>query len=95
MTPEALQGWLLTAMVSIIAYFLKSLLAEQRQTRKEVTEILTLQASDQVKMTALAEQILDLKKSDDRLAGQMTDAINRLVRLEERSYVRTFPQPRE
>lgn len=85
-------SWLLTIMVGVIAHFLKSLLAEQKQTRKEVTEILGMQAADQVKMTALAEQILDLKKSDDKLALQMTDAITRLVRLEERSYVKQVKQ---
>jgi hypothetical protein len=74
-------------MVAVIAYYLKSLLSEQKQTRKEVTDILSLQAADQVKMTTIAQQIIELKQADDRLATQMTDAITRLVRLEERAHV--------
>jgi histidyl-tRNA synthetase len=95
-----IQPWLLTTMVSIIAYFLKSLLKEQKDTRLDVTELLKQQSVDQTKMIAIIEQITELKKSDDRqslqhseLSKQMVEALGRLVRLEERSNVRqSHPQ---
>jgi hypothetical protein len=96
--PQQIQGWFLSIMVAVIAYFLKRLLTEQKDTRTDVTELLRQQAIDQTKMIGIIEQITELKKSDDRqqqehakLQATMVDAVQRLVRLEERSYVKSVP----
>lgn len=71
-------------LLSIIAFFVRNLISEQRKTREEVTEILIQQAEDNAKFKHVQDSLIQLQKSDTALMEKLTDVVERLTRLEEK-----------
>jgi hypothetical protein len=81
MTPEILIGVILSSMVAVIGYFLKSLIAETRQTRETTIQM-------HVSLKATTETIIELQRADKEHSRQILNMIERLVRIEERQGIR-------
>jgi hypothetical protein len=77
MTPEILIGLILSSMVGVIGYFLKSLIAETRQTRETTIQM-------HVSLKSTTETIIELQRADKEHSRQILSMIERLVRIEER-----------
>jgi len=78
MTPEILIGLILSSMVAVIGFFLKSLITETRQTRET-----TLQMHSTLK--GATEAIIALQQADKEHSRQILNIVERLVRIEERT----------
>lgn len=81
----ALGGGVATILLSVIAFFLRSILAEQRQAREEITGLMRTQAVDDERFRTIQDTLISLQQADTRLMEQLTEAVTRLTRLEERS----------
>jgi hypothetical protein len=81
MTPEILIGVILSSMVAVIGYFLKSLIAETRQTRETTIQM-------HVSLKSTTETIIELQRADKEHSRQILNMIERLVRIEERQGIR-------
>jgi hypothetical protein len=81
MTPEILIGLILSSMVAVIGYFLKSLIAETRQTRETTIQM-------HVSLKSTTETIIELQRADKEHSRQILSMIERLVRIEERQGIR-------
>jgi hypothetical protein len=77
MTPEILIGLILSSMVAVIGYFLKSLIAETRQTRETTIQM-------HVSLKSTTDTIIELQRADKEHSRQILNMIERLVRIEER-----------
>lgn len=73
-------------MLTVIGYFLKQAVAEQRQFGHDLRKLLIEQAKDQANLSHILGQITDLKASDARTTESMIDLMRRLIRLEERDH---------
>lgn len=80
MTIEMLFGVIMSTMLAIIGFWVKSLVNDFRDTRDNVI------AMHEV-MSNLTGEIIALKKSDELITQRIMDIIERLVRLEERTNV--------
>jgi hypothetical protein len=78
MTINTLLGLIITTMIGVIGYMLKSLIAEHHKTRDSFIAM-----HENLKFTT--EEIVNLKKSDELITQRIVDIIERLVRLEERT----------
>lgn len=78
MTPELLIGVLLSGMVAIIGFFMKSLIVETRQTRETTLSMHAI-------LKSATESILKLQERDLEFNRQIINIVERLVRLEERA----------
>ena len=78
MTPELLIGVLLSGMVAIIGFFMKSLIVETRQTRETTLSMHAI-------LKSATESIVKLQERDLEFNRQIINIVERLVRLEERS----------
>ena len=78
MTPEVVIGIMLSGMVAIISFFLKSLVVETRQTRETTLSMHAI-------LKSATESIVRLQQADQETAKQIISIVERLVRLEERS----------
>ena len=78
MTPEVVIGIMLSGMVGIIGFFLKSLVVETRQTRETTLSMHAI-------LKSATESIVRLQQADQETAKQIISIVERLVRLEERS----------
>lgn len=87
MTIEMLFGVIMSTMLAIIGFWVKSLVNDFRDTRDNVI------AMHEV-MSNLTGEIIALKKSDELITQRIMDIIERLVRLEERTGY-TEPKPRK
>jgi len=87
MTVETMFGIIMSTMLAIIGFWVKSLVNEFRETRDNVI------AMHEV-MSNLTGEIIALKKSDELITQRIMDIIERLVRLEERTG-HTEPKPRK
>ena len=87
MTVETMFGIIMSTMLAIIGFWVKSLVNEFRETRDNVI------AMHEV-MSNLTGEIIALKKSDELITQRIMDIIERLVRLEERTG-NTEPKPRK
>jgi hypothetical protein len=81
MTPEILIGLILSSMVAVIGYFLKSLIAETRQTRETTIQM-------HVSLKSTTDTIIELQRADKEHSRQILNMIERLVRIEERQGIR-------
>jgi len=79
-----------TAMVGIIGYFVRQLIAEHKRTREELVDVVKRQAVDNEKYRQMLEDIIELRKSDERINTQLVDVVERLVRIES-----TRPHPQK
>jgi hypothetical protein len=77
-TPELLIGVLLSGMVAIIGFFMKSLIVETRQTRETTLSMHAI-------LKSATESIVKLQERDLEFNRQIINIVERLVRLEERS----------
>jgi len=77
MTPEILIGLILSSMVAVIGYFLKSLIDETRQTRETTIQM-------HVSLKSTTDTIIELQRADKEHSRQILNMIERLVRIEER-----------
>jgi len=77
MTPEILIGLILSSMVAVIGHFLKSLIAETRQTRETTIQM-------HVSLKSTTDTIIELQRADKEHSRQILNMIERLVRIEER-----------
>lgn len=84
MTPETAIGIALTCMVGVIGYFLKTLISEARGTRETMLKM-------SVQQTTFADSVLSIQGDVKEQHKQIINIIERLVRLEERSY-RAIPK---
>jgi len=87
MTVETMFGIIMSTMLAIIGFWVKSLVNEFRDTRDNVI------AMHEV-MSNLTGEIIALKKSDELITQRIMDIIERLVRLEERTGY-TEPKPKK
>lgn len=71
-----------TAMVAIIGYFVRQLIAEHKRTREELVGVMRTQAVDNEKYKQLVQDIIDLRKSDDHINRQLVNIVERLARME-------------
>lgn len=78
MTPEVVIGIMLSGMVGIIGFFLKSLVVETRQTRETTLSMHAI-------LKTATESIVRLQQADQETAKQIISIIERIVRLEERA----------
>lgn len=87
MTIEMLFGVIMSTMLAIIGFWVKSLVNDFRDTRDNVI------AMHEV-MSNTTKEIISLKKSDELITQRIVEIIERLVRLEERTG-HTEPKPRK
>jgi hypothetical protein len=80
-------GIIMSTMLAIIGFWVKSLVNEFRETRDNVI------AMHEV-MSNTTNEIIALKKSDELITQRIVEIIERLVRLEERTG-HTEPKPRK
>jgi len=80
-------GIIMSTMLAIIGFWVKSLVNDFRETRDNVI------AMHEV-MSNLTGEIIALKKSDELITQRIMDIIERLVRLEERTGY-TEPKPKK
>ena len=78
MTIEMLFGVIMSTMLAIIGFWVKSLVNDFRDTRDNVI------AMHEV-MSNTTKEIISLKKSDELITQRIVEIIERLVRLEERT----------
>ena len=78
MTPEFIVGIMLSVMVGIIGFFVKSLVVETKQTRETTLSMHAI-------LKTATEAIVRLQQADQETAKQIINIVERLVRLEERS----------
>jgi len=78
MTIEMLFGVIMSTMLAIIGFWVKSLVNDFRDTRDNVI------AMHEV-MSNTTQEIISLKKSDELITQRIVEIIERLVRLEERT----------
>ena len=78
MTVESVIGLVLTSIVSVIAFLLKTLVSEHKSTRDTVISL-----TESLKYTS--EDLIQLKRSEEALQSKVVEIIERLVRLEERT----------
>lgn len=69
-------------MVGIIGFFVRQLIAEHKRTREDIITVLTAQAVEQAKYASLVADIILLRKADEHINAKLTDAIERLIRIE-------------
>jgi hypothetical protein len=84
---EMLFGVMISSMLAIIGFWVKSLVNDFRETRDNVI------AMHEV-MSNTTNEIIALKKSDELITQRIVEIIERLVRLEERTG-HTEPKPRK
>jgi hypothetical protein len=84
---EMLFGIIMSTMLAIIGFWVKSLVNDFRETRDNVI------AMHEV-MSNTTNEIIALKKSDELITQRIVEIIERLVRLEERTG-NTDPKPRK
>ena len=82
MTIESVIGLVLTSIVSVIAFLLKTLVTEHKSTRDTVISL-----TESLKYTS--EDLIQLKRSEEALQSKVVEILQRLVVLEER----TNPSP--
>jgi hypothetical protein len=87
MTVETMFGIIMSTMLAIIGFWVKSLVNDFRETRDNVI------AMHEV-MSNTTNEIIALKKSDELITQRIVEIIERLVRLEERTG-NTEPKPRK
>lgn len=78
MTIETMFGIIMSTMLAIIGFWVKSLVNDFRDTRDNVI------AMHEV-MSNTTQEIISLKKSDELITQRIVEIIERLVRLEERT----------
>lgn len=78
MTPETIIGLILTSIVSVIAFLLKTLVQEHKSTRDTVIGL-----TESLRYTA--EDLMQLKRSEEALQSKVVEILQRLVVLEERT----------
>jgi hypothetical protein len=86
-TIETMFGVIMSTMLAIIGFWVKSLVNDFRETRDNVI------AMHEV-MSNTTNEIIALKKSDELITQRIVEIIERLVRLEERTG-HTEPKPRK
>jgi hypothetical protein len=87
MTVETMFGIIMSTMLAIIGFWVKTLVNDFRETRDNVI------AMHEV-MSNTTNEIIALKKSDELITQRIVEIIERLVRLEERTG-HTDPKPRK
>jgi hypothetical protein len=87
MTVETMFGIIMSTMLAIIGFWVKTLVNDFRETRDNVI------AMHEV-MSNTTNEIIALKKSDELITQRIVEIIERLVRLEERTG-NTEPKPRK
>ena len=87
MTVETMFGIIMSTMLAIIGFWVKTLVNDFRETRDNVI------AMHEV-MSNTTNEIIALKKSDELITQRIVEIIERLVRLEERTG-HTEPKPRK
>jgi Flp pilus assembly protein TadB len=87
MTVETMFGIIMSTMLAIIGFWVKTLVNDFKQTRDNVI------AMHEV-MSNTTNEIIALKKSDELITQRIVEIIERLVRLEERTG-HTDPKPRK
>lgn len=87
MTYEHFIGSLLTFLVLVIGFFLRQLIGEHKSTRAELIKMMKDQAVDHERFETITRTLTDLKTADVELNKMLVNAIERLVRLEERNTV--------
>jgi hypothetical protein len=87
MTVETMFGIIMSTMLAIIGFWVKTLVNDFRETRDNVI------AMHEV-MSNTTNEIIALKKSDELITQRIVEIIERLVRLEERTG-NTDPKPRK
>jgi len=85
MTVETMFGIIMSTMLAIIGFWVKSLVNDFRDTRDNVI------AMHEV-MSNTTQEIISLKKSDELITQRIVEIIERLVRLEERT---STPSPQK
>lgn len=80
MTIETLIGTVITVMIGVIGYMLKTLINEHHKTRDSFIAM-------HENMRFTTEEIISLKKSDELITQRIVEIIERLVRLEERTNI--------
>lgn len=80
MTVETLIGTVITVMIGVIGYMLKTLINEHHKTRDSFIAM-------HENMRFTTEEIISLKKSDELITQRIVEIIERLVRLEERTNI--------
>lgn len=85
MTVETLFGIIMSGMLAIIGFWVKSLVNDFRDTRDNVISMHEV-------MSQTTQEIISLKKSDELITQRIVEIIERLVRLEERTGY-TEPKP--
>jgi hypothetical protein len=80
MTVETLLGTVITVMIGVIGYMLKTLINEHHKTRDSFIAM-------HENMRFTTEEIISLKKSDELITQRIVEIIERLVRLEERTNI--------
>jgi hypothetical protein len=78
MTVETLLGTVITVMIGVIGYMLKTLINEHHKTRDSFIAM-------HENMRFTTDEIINLKKSDELITQRIVEIIERLVRLEERT----------
>lgn len=78
MTVESVIGLVLTSIVSIIAFLMKTLVMEHKSTRDTVIHL-----TESLKFTT--EDLIDLKRNEEALQSKVVEILQRLVVLEERT----------
>jgi hypothetical protein len=78
MTVETMFGIIMSTMLAIIGFWVKTLVNDFKQTRDNVI------AMHEV-MSNTTNEIIALKKSDELITQRIVEIIERLVRLEERT----------
>ena len=69
-------------LISVIGYFVRMLITEHKRTREELMAVLRAQAVEQEKYMRILDDIVQLRKSDENINSKLTDAIERLIRIE-------------
>lgn len=87
MSVETMFGIIMSTMLAIIGFWVKTLVNDFRETRDNVI------AMHEV-MSNTTNEIIALKKSDELITQRIVEIIERLVRLEERTG-HTEPKPRK
>jgi hypothetical protein len=87
MTVETMFGIIMSTMLAIIGFWVKTLVNDFRETRDNVI------AMHEV-MSNTTNEIIALKKSDELITQRIVEIIERLVRLEERTGNKD-PKPRK
>jgi len=77
-TIESLIGLVLTSIVSVIAFLLKTLVTEHKSTRDTVISL-----TESLKYTS--DDLIQLKRTEEALQSKVVEILQRLVVLEERT----------